>query len=43
VWTAQGYAERFGLPFDDRDIGFGHRRDEVAQVRAPGALPSLVE
>jgi hypothetical protein len=38
VYTAQGYDERFGLPFDAVDIGFGHPREEVAQVRAGAAL-----
>jgi hypothetical protein len=33
VWTAQGWAERFGLPFDPRDTGYGHRADEVAAVQ----------
>lgn len=38
VWTAQGYADRFGLPFDDGDIGYGHTSDQVAAVRAPADL-----
>jgi hypothetical protein len=38
VYTAQGYAERFGLPFDDGDIGYGHSSDQVAAVRAPADL-----
>jgi hypothetical protein len=33
VWTAQGWVERFGLPFDPRDTGYGHRADEVAAVQ----------
>jgi uncharacterized damage-inducible protein DinB len=33
VWTAQGWAERFGLPFDPRDTGYGHRAEEVAAVQ----------
>jgi hypothetical protein len=33
VWTSQGWVERFGLPFDPRDTGYGHRADEVAAVR----------
>jgi hypothetical protein len=33
VWTSQGWVERFGLPFDPRDTGFGHGADEVAAVR----------
>jgi uncharacterized damage-inducible protein DinB len=37
VWTAQGWRERFGLPFDGDDTGYGHTSDEVAQVRGLGA------
>jgi uncharacterized damage-inducible protein DinB len=33
VWTAQGWAERFDLPFPVRSIGYGHSPDEVGQVR----------
>jgi Protein of unknown function (DUF664) len=33
VWISQGWAERFGLPFDPRDTGYGHRAEEVAAVR----------
>jgi hypothetical protein len=33
VWTAQGWAERFGLPFPAHAIGYGHSSDEVAAVR----------
>jgi Protein of unknown function (DUF664) len=33
VWTAGGWAERFGLPFDDDVIGYGQSSDEVARVR----------
>lgn len=33
VWTAGGWVERFGLPFDSGDIGYGHTADEVAAVR----------
>ena len=38
VWTSQGYAERFGLPFDADATGYGHSAEEVGQVRAGGAL-----
>lgn len=34
VWTAQGYADRFGLPFDESDIGYGHTSEHVGRVRA---------
>jgi hypothetical protein len=33
VWTASGWVERFGLPFDPRATGYGHSSDEVAAVR----------
>jgi hypothetical protein len=38
VWTSHGWVERFGLPFDPRDTGYGHRADEVAAVRVAGEL-----
>ncbi|MEO6700651.1 MAG: DUF664 domain-containing protein [Jatrophihabitantaceae bacterium] len=33
VWTAEGYFERFGLPFEASAIGYGQRSDEVGAVR----------
>jgi hypothetical protein len=33
VWTSQGWTERFGLPFDPRDTGYGHGAQEVAAVQ----------
>jgi hypothetical protein len=33
VWTSQGWAERFGLPFDPSDTGYGHDGEQVAAVR----------
>jgi Protein of unknown function (DUF664) len=38
VWTSQGWVERFGLPFDPRDTGYGHQAEEVAAVQVPGEL-----
>ncbi|MFS0705343.1 DUF664 domain-containing protein [Cellulomonas sp. 179-A 9B4 NHS] len=38
VWTAQGWSERFGLPFDDAATGYGQSPHEVGQVRAPAEL-----
>ncbi|MPY96063.1 MAG: DUF664 domain-containing protein [Acidimicrobiia bacterium] len=38
VWTAQGWADRFGLPFDVKAHGYGHTAAEVAQVVAPADL-----
>jgi len=34
VWTAKGWAERFGLRFDVADTGYGHGADDVAAVTA---------
>ncbi len=33
AWTSQGWAERFALPFDEADIGYGHSSEQVAAVR----------
>jgi Protein of unknown function (DUF664) len=38
AWTARGWAERFGLPFDPRATGYGHRPADVAAVRVAGEL-----
>jgi len=38
VWTSQGYAERFALPFDVSATGYGQSPAEVGQVRAPAEL-----
>jgi uncharacterized damage-inducible protein DinB len=38
VWTSQGYHERFGLPFDAGDIGFGHTSDQVGLVQPEAEL-----
>ena len=38
VWTSQGWAERFGLPFDPSDTGYGHQAAKVAAVGAPAEL-----
>jgi uncharacterized damage-inducible protein DinB len=38
VWTAGGWAERFGLPFDPSDIGYGHSSDDVAKVQSDAEL-----
>ena len=43
VWTSQGWAERFALPFDAGATGYGQSSDEVAAVqvlrRAAARLP----
>jgi hypothetical protein len=37
VWTAAGWNQRFALPFDDRETGYGHDTDQVAAVRVGSA------
>jgi uncharacterized damage-inducible protein DinB len=37
VWTAEGWADRFGLPFDETETGYGFSPDQVAQVRVESA------
>ncbi|HEV7188542.1 MAG TPA: DinB family protein [Blastococcus sp.] len=37
VWTADGWAGRFGLPFPPAATGYGFSAEEVAQVRVPSA------
>ena len=32
VWTAQGWHDRLGLPFDAADTGYGHGPEQVAAV-----------
>jgi len=38
VWTAQGFAERFALPFPVSATGYGQSAEEVGQVRADAQL-----
>jgi Protein of unknown function (DUF664) len=33
VWTSEGWAERFALPFAESDTGYGHSSNDVAAVR----------
>lgn len=37
AWTDDGWADRFGLPFDPSDIGYGHGSGDVAAVRVESA------
>lgn len=37
AWTTDGWHERFGLPFQSKDTGFGHAPDDVAAVRGLSA------
>ena len=38
VWMSDGFADRFGLPLQPKDTGFGHSPEQVGQVRAEGEL-----
>jgi hypothetical protein len=38
VWTDDGWADRFGLPFPVGDHGYGHSPEQVGQVRASADL-----
>jgi hypothetical protein len=38
VWLADGWFERFGLPFDERATGYGQRPDDVAAVQVSAEL-----
>ncbi|QIX25898.1 DUF664 domain-containing protein [Nocardioides sp. JQ2195] len=38
VWTAQGFVERFALPFPPDDTGYGHSSEQVGAVRADAGL-----
>jgi uncharacterized damage-inducible protein DinB len=37
VWTAEGFAERFGLPFPASATGYGFSEEEVAATKVPSA------
>jgi hypothetical protein len=44
VWTADGWADRFALPFDDAEMGYGQSPAEVGEVRAePHLLVAYLE
>lgn len=38
VWIDAGWAERFGLPLDPHDTGYGHTREQVDAVRTTAGL-----
>jgi Protein of unknown function (DUF664) len=38
VWTAQGFVDRFGLPFEADATGYGMSTEEVGHVRVGAAL-----
>jgi uncharacterized damage-inducible protein DinB len=37
VWTSAGWHDRFRLPFDADDTGYGHTSEQVGQVRGLAA------
>jgi len=38
TYTAEGWHERLGLPFDPADTGYGHSEEDVAAVKVPAEL-----
>jgi hypothetical protein len=38
VWTSQGWPERFALPFDVAEHGYGHSSEQVAAVQVEAGL-----
>jgi uncharacterized damage-inducible protein DinB len=38
VYTADGWHDRLGLPFDPSDTGYGHSAEDVAAVKVPADL-----
>jgi hypothetical protein len=38
VWTAEGWSDRFALPLDPTDTGYGHGPEDVAAVTAEAEL-----
>jgi hypothetical protein len=38
VWLTQGWADRFALPVEAHDIGYGHSSEQVAGVDVDAAL-----
>src|ERR1700733_3336791 len=38
AWIAQGWADRFGLPYLPTDTGYGHSPEQVAACRVPAEL-----
>ncbi|KOX21062.1 MULTISPECIES: mycothiol transferase [unclassified Streptomyces] len=38
LWTAEGWADRFGLPFPEEATGYGQTPAQAGRVRAPADL-----
>ncbi len=43
VWTAEGWAARFGLPEQTMDTGYGHSAEDVARFAAATADAALLD
>lgn len=41
AWIDDGWSDRFGLPFDRYDTGYGHTPDEVGALEGVGAVELL--
>jgi uncharacterized damage-inducible protein DinB len=37
IWTVQGWAERFGTPYQQAAIGYGHSSHDVGKLHVPSA------
>jgi hypothetical protein len=42
LWLSDGFAERWGLPLDPTDTGYGHSSDQVDAVRV-GSVQQLLD
>lgn len=38
AWTGQGWYQRFGVPFDPSDHGYGHSEEQVGEIRVSADL-----
>jgi uncharacterized damage-inducible protein DinB len=38
AWTGQGWYDRFGVPFDPADHGYGHSEQQVEEVKVSAEL-----
>ncbi len=38
IWTSKGWYDRFGLPFEPAELGYGMDHDQVDQVKATADL-----
>jgi hypothetical protein len=38
VWTSEGWFDKFSLPFNESETGYGHTSDDVSKVRTSAKL-----